>query len=247
MVTITVLTAEGRTRQLCWHGHRPALRLRICPQFPSDAAAMPEDVLGRVYSFLGASEVLAADSCCAGWRRTALTTVWDGSPEARSEAAVYAAAFVRVRKQWRKLTGFLAGGVTLSGPAAEADLCQLKEAVQPWTLPPLLVASLNCHDGEWERSRGMYLGARLLSAREISNTARRWRREGEEAVATVGGTLRIPLYSESRARQIAMELVLKKEDKATRSRRIILIYSAAPFAPHIKVLANDWGGFLTLI
>jgi len=187
----------------------------------------------------------------------------------------------KLQKTWSRLKGFLPKQITLNGPASDDDIAHLKQLVLPWFLPPAFIASWKLHDGEWEKSQGMYLGSRLLTAQEIAAEIKESRREietlqrpGIEGSSSYGsGILRIPLFSESRARQVAMELRLhlqsdidtihdhycqdrssyrssKKEyqdDANNQNCKIVLVNSLVPSVPHIKILANSWEGFLTLV
>ena len=118
----------------------------------------------------------------------------------------------KLRKTWDKLRGFLPKQVTLNGPASEDDMDYLKELILPWSFPPAFLASWKLHDGEWDKSHGMYLGSRMLTIREIAAEIKASSEEAKNtgrAYSSYGGPiLRIPLFSESRARQVAMELRL---------------------------------------
>ena len=177
----------------------------------------------------------------------------------------------KLQKTWSRLKGFLPKQITLNGPASDGDIAHLKQLVLPWSLPPAFIASWKLHNGEWDKSQGMYLGSRMLEVQEIAAEIKESLRETEKRglVGTEGsgsyGTriLRIPLFSEIRARQVAMELRMHLQsnidtihdhycqDSSSKMEcqdcKIVLVNSLVPSVPHIKVLANSWEGFLTLV
>jgi len=198
----------------------------------------------------------------------------------RSKAASYRTAKHRMGTTWNKVQGFLSRRIVWNGPASECTMSNFVTLVvpPPWSLPPEFLASWQqYHNGEWEKSAGMYLGARLLSIEEIALVVRRWKNDEEGLYATQHDEeikrnttiFRIPLFAEHRSRQIAMELIVTTESNITNTNirsdtmlchhyhhhqqqqqhhgRIVLISPLAPFGPHYKVLANSWEGFLTLI
>lgn len=239
---ITVRGADGKTRQLDLF---PPLHLRqSSAQQPSAAAGLPADVIRRIVSFLETQDrdLLAADSCCRSWRQAAVP-LWHGR---RREVVDYYHCRYRLKFKWRKLRGFLFSlRVFLHSPATENDIDALKRIVRPWELPTVLVASLKIHDGEREQPRGgggMYLGARLLSAREIQKVVQQWRKGMPENPSV----LILPLFAQTGPRQVAMELRLEEQDIVP-SGRIVLVSSLAPWAPHFRVLAATWEDFLTLV
>lgn len=249
----TIRTFDGQTRQLSTHS---PLRLRIRHRpSPPDPASTPADILRHVVAYLPprSEDWLAADSACSSWRE-ALLPLWE-SVESRTEAAAYFAARRRVGTKWRKLEGFLDGEVrsSLHGPATEGHVDELKGAARPFVLPQTLIASLRVHDGERDRGigRGMYGGARLLSALEMADSIRQWRQHAEDETDLTAQpyhrrTLRMPLFSATGARQIAMELCTDTNELAP-SGRILLVSPFAPYAPPFKVLARSWEVFLTLV
>mmetsp|Transcript_22947 Transcript_22947/g.54260 ORF Transcript_22947/g.54260 Transcript_22947/m.54260 type:complete len:210 (-) Transcript_22947:12-641(-) len=134
----------------------------------------------------------------------------------RKKVASYRCARRKLQKTWGKLRGFLSKHVTLNGPASDDDMSRLKDLIHPWVLPPALLASWKLHDGEWERSQGMYMGSRMLTIQEIvadvnaSCTEAESLRQGDSSNGSL--ILRIPLFSASRARQVAMELRLDSQN-----------------------------------
>jgi len=158
---------------------------------------------------------------------------------------------------------------SLNGPVDEKDEAHLKDAIKPWVLPHALLASLQIHDGEWSRGcgKGMVMGARLLTAREIVEGMLRWRGGAVAKMGIIGpandndsadpawvsGTLKIPLFSETGARQIAMELSSRIGDNNNHHNngrmygRVVVVSPLAPYAVHYRVEASCWERFLTLI
>ena len=263
---LTVRTNNGTTTQL--YSHTP-LRLRLIPL--SQATELKADVIRRVFSFLPdkSEDWLAADSCCVAWREAALP-LWRGQ---RDQVAASIIAKRLAQTKWRELHGFLNVEIikSLRGPATEQYIQDLKEAIHPWVLPPVLIASLRIHDGEINRGTrfGMYLGSRLLSASEITEICLQWRRQAnsiqqhldetsqssQPAINTTSsGILRLPMFAEAGARQVAMELHMGRNQRQEQAQslehqngRIVLISNVTPFAPYLRVLAGSWDGFLTLI
>mmetsp|Transcript_13875 Transcript_13875/g.20476 ORF Transcript_13875/g.20476 Transcript_13875/m.20476 type:complete len:238 (-) Transcript_13875:111-824(-) len=236
---IVVRTNNGRSLQLQLN---PPLRLRLRPE--PNASTLPGDITRRIFSFLTArsEDWLAADSSCSSWNAAALP-LWKGS---RSGVVCSFAASRRVGIKWKKLEGFLDRKLrfSLCGPVTDDDLQMLKEAVQPWVLPFGLVASLKVHDGELNRGphQGMYFGSRLLSAREMSQLFRTWQQLRQSNQTEM---VRLPLFSPSGARQVAIELSIDHND--AQHGKVILISPSVPYAPHFKILACNWENFLTLV
>mmetsp|Transcript_19436 Transcript_19436/g.29214 ORF Transcript_19436/g.29214 Transcript_19436/m.29214 type:complete len:238 (-) Transcript_19436:41-754(-) len=236
---IKVRTEKGRVLDL--NLHHP-LRLRLRPE--PNASTLSSDIIRRIFSFLAplSEDWLAADSCCSPWREAAWI-LWKGR---RSDVKSSIAASRRIGIKWKKLEGFLDREVlfALCDPAKDDDLRKLKETARPWVIPPGFVASLKVHDGERDRgpSRGMYFGSRLLSTREISQTCQTWKKTRPLDQTQV---LRLPVFSLSGTRQVAIELCLDCKDE--RDGRVILISSSLPYAAHFKVLACNWENFLTLV
>ena len=192
----------------------------------------------------------------------------------RSEIVAQVYAEQTMIEKWNKLRGFLGRRIKLRGPATDEDIQELKESIMPFTLPSTFIASLKLHDGEWSLSKGIYLGNKLLSTSGIIQIVNRWKsqqqRQQQQSSPDNINLLRIPLFTDKAGpRQVAMELCFKKK-KRTRYRnhnnndtqtttsmtttelpkqhgKIVLISSVAPYAPHFKVLATSWEGFLTLI
>lgn len=274
---LTIRTPDGTTRKLC--RHYPPLRLRsVCSSSSNTnnviAATLPADVIQRILFFLQnkSCDWLTADSCCVAWREAACP-LWKG--QRQSIAALWVAS-QRIQRTWNKLYGFLPLEniqQSLNGPATQDELDRLQEAVLPWTLPPVFIASLQIHNGERDRGlyqSGIYMGSRLLSIQEIMDTCSEWRIQAEaieqtllqDGIAIAANTtasriLWVPLFSQAGARQVAMELHLHPKYTPNdqllfhvnhhHHGRIVMISSTTPFAPHYKNLAGSWDGFLTLI
>lgn len=263
---ITVRTAEGKVKRL-WAVPPLRLRARTTNNSPDETpsslfAATPDEVVRCILAFLPleSRDGTSADSTCRAWRRAALP-LW-GGVASRTDAVRRLAARDRVARAWRTLEAFVDRDVrsSLNGPVREEDAALLAEAVRPWRLPVDLLASLRIHDGEWRRGhgRGMVAGARLLAAREMVEGMRRWRGAATSACdrgddsARTSGVLKVPLFSETGARQIAVELSSRVDDVAEAENdgvhgRIVVVSPSAPYAVHYRVEASCWERFLTLV
>lgn len=247
---VTVKTPNGNIQQLSLH---PPLRLHIMRSNTPSLSQLSPEVMHRVVSFLEpySEDWLASDSICQSWRKACLAYVWKDSMETRKRVADVCWARRRISRKWRKLQGFMTR-IQLNGPASNKNLQALKMAVHPWRLPSPLLASLQIHDGEQESLLiahapcGLYPGARLLSAREMAGIISQWRTK-EEQLWLDPKRLTIPLFSEAGSRQVAMELWLDCNN-TNQHGRVVLLNAIAPMAaPHFRVLAESWEGFLTLV
>lgn len=245
--------------------HAPPLRLKTFVYGSSsiqNSSCLPSEVFGHVLQFLDpTSDWVSFESVCRYWRAV-IRIYWRTSHIPRSLAV----ATNQMRQKWSKLEGFVHRQCAFRDPVSSKDLKDLKTSLSPRLLPKSFEASLRIHDGEEDYGsmlstgrnsgpgKGLYLGSRLLSTREILSLWVESSPHSRQRTST-DQTVYLPLTTElpGAPRRVAMELHLPSYNTyrgstgAAQHGQIVLVSSAAPSAPHFKVLARNWSSFLTLV